>query len=70
MGLRAWKEGIMKTYKIPCTWEMYGVLDIRAKTMKEAIKIAENDQTTDLPDERTYVDGSFEVDREICEIDN
>jgi len=29
----------MKTFKIPVTWKVYGVVEIRAETLKEAIKI-------------------------------
>ena len=57
----------MKNYKIPVSWEMYAWIDIQANSLKEAIKIAESDNTP-LP-KGEYVDGSFDVDKEIIEND-
>ena len=56
----------MAIYRIPCTWEMYGVLEIEADSLDEAIAIAEDDDT-DLPCDDHYVDGSFEVDHALLE---
>jgi len=56
----------MPTYKIACTWQVYGELEIDANTLEQAIEIAE-DGTTALPDTDGYVDGSFEVDHELSE---
>lgn len=53
----------MKTYKIPCTWEMYGILEIEANSLDEAKAIALEDSSP-LPDEKNYVDGSFQIDDE------
>ena len=53
----------MKTYKIPCSWEMYGYMDIEAETLEEAVHAAEH-FLTPLP-EGHYVDESFEVDTEV-----
>ena len=53
-----------KMYKIPCTWEMYGVLDIEADSLEDAVKIAEDDGHP-LPDHQNYSDGSFVVNFEI-----
>lgn len=50
----------MKTFKIPVTWEVYGVVEIEAETLDEAIKIF--DDTEDqigLPTDWDYVDASF-----------
>ena len=45
-----------KVYRIPCTWEMYGVMEVRA------------DDSTALPmGNSAYVEASFEVDEEIVE---
>jgi hypothetical protein len=54
----------LKTFKIPCTFEMYGTLEIEAESLEEAIKIAWDDNTP-LPDEKHYVDGSFKVEEEL-----
>jgi xylose isomerase len=56
----------MPTYKIACTWQVYGELDIDAPTLDKAIEIAE-DGDTSLPVESDYVDSSFEVDIQMTE---
>jgi hypothetical protein len=43
---------------------MYGILEIEAESLEEAIKIAWDDNTP-LPDEKHYVDGSFKVEEEL-----
>ena len=57
--------GGAKTYRIPCSWEMYGYYEVDADTLEEAIQMAVDGA---LP-EGDYVDASFEVDKEICEND-
>lgn len=50
----------MKTFKIPVTWEVYGVVEIEAETLSEAVDIF--DDTEDqigLPTDWDYVDASF-----------
>lgn len=58
----------MKTFKIPVTWESYGVVKIKAESLEEAIEIF--DKTEDdipLPDDWYYVDASFQRgDEESC----
>ena len=56
----------MPTYRIACSWQVYGELLINASTLQEAIEIAEDDRTS-LPPDSGYVDGSFEVDHQITE---
>ena len=56
----------MPTYKIACTWQVYGELEIDAPTLDEAMIIAE-DGDTPLPTESDYVDSSFEVDVQMTE---
>jgi len=56
----------MPTYKIACTWQVYGELEIDAPTLDEAITIAE-DGDTPLPTTSDYVDSSFEVDHPMTE---
>lgn len=53
-----------KIYEIPCSWTMYGNVQIRAESMEEAVSIAESDET-ELPKGGSYVDGSFEIDHEM-----
>jgi hypothetical protein len=50
----------MKTFKIPVTWEVYGVVEIEAETLDEAIAIFDDteDQVA-LPTDWDYVDASF-----------
>lgn len=53
---------------IPCSWEVSGEYEIEAKSLDEALKIAElND---DLPKEQTYIDSSFRIDYDCAEADN
>ena len=50
----------MKTWKIPVSWEVVGVVEIQAPTPDQAIEIAKTDDTIKLPDGE-YVCGSFDV---------
>lgn len=52
----------MKTWRIPVSWEVCGMVEIEADTLDEAIDIAENDETIPLPTDNDYVDGSWRVD--------
>ena len=53
-------------YKIPCSWEMYGKTEVEADNLEEAIAKVEADDFP-LPHDASYVDGSFEVDRDVAE---
>ena len=55
-----------KYYEIPCTWEVYGTIEIEDDSLEEAIELAERDDSP-MPDDSDYVDGSFQVDRDIAE---
>ena len=55
-----------KYYEIPCVWEVYGTLEVEANSLEEAIELAERDDSP-MPDDSDYVDGSFQVDRDIAE---
>ena len=55
-----------KYYEIPCTWEVYGTMEVEADSLEEAIALAERDDSP-MPDESDYVDGSFQIDRDIAE---
>ena len=54
-----------KYYEIPCSWEVYGTMEVEANSLEEAITLAERDDSP-MPDASDYVDGSFEVDRDIA----
>ena len=56
----------LKEYKIPCSWQMYGTLNIEAEDWDEAIEKAEEDDSP-LPTDGSYVEASFEVDYDIVE---
>jgi hypothetical protein len=49
----------MKTYKIPVVWQMYGYVEVEADSMVEATLVA---MDAPLPDDGSYIEGSFEVD--------
>lgn len=56
----------MKTFKIACDWMCYGVYEIEAETLEEAIDIAQF-QTYELPKNEEYIDSSFRVNYEVTE---
>ena len=55
----------MKKYKIPCSWQMYGYMDIKAEDWDEAIEIA-HEEPLPLGD---YVTDSFEVNHDMIEFE-
>lgn len=58
----------MKTWKIPVVWQEMGTVVVEANTLAEAIEIARDDDgIIPIPDDGTFVDGSWEVD---CEDEN
>ena len=54
-----------KKYHIPCTWEMFGVMDVEAESLDDAIKKVEYNSF--LPNNAAYVDLSFKIDRDAVE---
>jgi hypothetical protein len=54
-----------RQYRIPCSWESYGVMYVEAKSLEQAKDLAENWEP--LPDSE-YVDGSFKIDEDILEL--
>ena len=62
------KKEKKKIYKIPCTLEFCGILEIEAESLKEAIKIAEEKE--DLPKEQEYIDGSLHINKEMAKLLN
>ena len=45
-------------YRIPCFWSIGGVMEVEAKSLQEALDLAEN---APLP-EGNYMEDSFEID--------
>jgi hypothetical protein len=54
-----------RKYIIPCSWELYGEMEVEADSLEEAVTIAESDESG-LP-EGTYVEASFRVDHDVME---
>ena len=53
----------MKTWKIPVVWAMTATVCVEAKTLKEAIKVAQDDAgVIPIPNDGVFIDGSWEVD--------
>lgn len=50
----------MKTFRIPCNWTMYGLMEVEADNLEEAIQMAYD--ATNLPD-GDYLTDSFDVDQ-------
>jgi len=64
--IEPYESNEVKQYKIPCSWEVYSYAYVNAESMDKAIAIAEQDEFP-LPTDTNYVDGSFEVDLDVCE---
>ena len=62
----------MKKYKIPVTYEVWGIVEVEAKSLEEALKyFDENEDIIELPINPEYIDGSFKREEdEICEFNN
>lgn len=53
-------KNISKTWKIPVTWEMYGIVEVNAPTIERAFnKVNFDNDDIPLPTDGDYVDGSF-----------
>jgi len=52
----------MKTYKIPVSWSVMATMEIEADSLEEGIEKADD---ASLPTDPDYIEGSFEVNREI-----
>lgn len=55
----------MKTFTIAVEWVMYGEVKVEAENLDDAIGIAQNDPEIGLPLDGEYLDGSWEVNKEI-----
>ena len=60
-----WRDKIMKTYRLPVYWQMYGFVEVKADNIVDAVAIAK--ETARLPKDADYVDDSFEVDYGILD---
>ena len=62
----------MKKYKIPVTYEVWGIVEVEAKSLEEALKyFDENEDIIELPINPEYIDGSFKREEdEIFEFNN
>ncbi|MEN6319778.1 MAG: hypothetical protein ABFD82_13600 [Syntrophaceae bacterium] len=53
----------MKTYKIPVIWEMYGIVEIEADSLKAACeKVNYDSDETFIPKNGEFIEGSLKVD--------
>ena len=50
-------------YRIPVTWEMWGVCDIEAESLEEA-KAKVFDCNTPLPENPSYIDDTIQIDED------
>ncbi len=58
----------MNVYKLPVTYEMYGMIEVEASSLQDAVKYF--DDNIDLPYDPYYVEGSFELStRDINELE-
>ena len=55
---------ITKTFRVACDWSVYGIMEIEANSLKEAVEIAED---YSLPTDTEYIDGSFEINEDITQ---
>jgi len=58
------EETSPKLYKLPCSWEVYGITEVEAESWDEAIITAEE---SPLPLESSYIEDSFRIDEELIE---
>jgi hypothetical protein len=56
-------EEELKTYKVPVTWEMHGVMEVKARSYEEAKEMVYGDAP--LPTDGEYVDGSISINEEM-----
>ena len=55
----------MKTYRIPVIWEMWGIIDVEARSLKTS-KAKVFEPEIGLPDGH-YIEDSFQIDEEGIE---
>tara|TARA_R100000697_G_scaffold9687_1_gene15437 strand:+ start:3996 stop:4202 length:207 start_codon:yes stop_codon:yes gene_type:complete len=59
----------MKTYQVPCCWQVYTWANVEADSFDDAIEKAQGDLKYSIMDKNNpiYVQGSFEMDYEVIE---
>lgn len=59
----------MKTYQVPCSWQVYTWANVEADSFDDAVEKAQEDLKYSIIDSNNgdYVQGSFEMDYEIIE---
>lgn len=60
-------EAMMKQYRIPLIWQMYGHVNVEAESLDEAVEYALGPECP-LPD-GSYVDASVQVDEIVYEME-
>ena len=62
--LQTWddpKKPLGKNYRIPCSWQMYGVMDVRAESLEEAVKKASPAATKAVVKKPSAGSGTFSL---------
>tara|TARA_Y100001933_G_C18983215_1_gene557470 strand:- start:1042 stop:1248 length:207 start_codon:yes stop_codon:yes gene_type:complete len=57
----------MKTYQVPCCWQVYTWANVEADSFDDAVEKAQGDLKYSIMDKNNpiYVQGSFEMDYEV-----
>jgi hypothetical protein len=56
-----------KVYKVPCVWQMWGMYEVEAESLGQAIEQA---MELPLPDTQDYLSDSFEIDADGLRVFN
>lgn len=56
----------MAIYKIPVVWNMWGIMEIEAETLREAELKAMRDAPLPYGDKASYIDESIVIDKEAA----
>lgn len=51
----------MKSWVIPVTWEMCGIVTVKADSLEKAMEKVRYSGNIPIPQEGVYVDGSFDL---------
>ena len=60
----------MKTYKIPVTWQMFGIMEVEGESLEDALKNSSSPRYSLPTHNSAYVEESFKVDFELADIYN
>jgi hypothetical protein len=60
------EEEEVDTYRVPCTWKMYGSMYVKARSKEEAIRTAKSKEVK-LPEDAYYIPGTFKADKDRIE---